>query len=161
MAVAVVMPRLSDSMEEGVVVAWHKAVGDSVRSGEPLVDVETDKATMTYEAEADGTVLELLAAEGDAVPLGATIARIGDPGEAAGGEASRNGEAPAASSSQQAPPSGAALPDSATAAAAAPPPRRGGGRALASPQARRHAAAAGHARQGVADRPPTSPRAWH
>ncbi|MBS1878440.1 MAG: 2-oxo acid dehydrogenase subunit E2 [Actinobacteria bacterium] len=118
MAVAVVMPRLSDSMEEGVVVVWHKAVGDSVRSGEPLVDVETDKATMTYESELDGTVLELLAGEGETVPLGAPIARIGDPGEAAS--------------------EGIAAPS-----VAPPPPRRRNGRVLASPLARRLAAEVG------------------
>jgi pyruvate dehydrogenase E2 component (dihydrolipoamide acetyltransferase) len=73
----VVMPRLSDSMEEGTIVRWLKQEGEAVTLGEPLAEVETDKATVTFEAEADGT-LEILVAEGETVALGALIARIGD-----------------------------------------------------------------------------------
>src|ERR1700733_12049159 len=73
----VIMPRLSDSMEEGTIVRWLKQEGDAVTLGEPLAEVETDKATVTFEAEADGT-LEILVAEGETVALGALIARIGD-----------------------------------------------------------------------------------
>src|SRR4051794_41248332 len=72
----VVMPRLSDSMEEGTILKWLKAPGDEVKRGEDLVEIETDKATMTYEADADG-VLEIVAAEGDTLPIGTLIARIG------------------------------------------------------------------------------------
>jgi len=72
----VVMPRLSDSMEEGTILKWLKATGDEVRRGEELVEIETDKANMTYEADQDG-VLELLAQEGDTLPVGGVIARIG------------------------------------------------------------------------------------
>jgi pyruvate dehydrogenase E2 component (dihydrolipoamide acetyltransferase) len=71
------MPRLSDSMEEGTIVRWLKQDGDSVAEGEPLAEVETDKATVSFDAEADGT-LRILVAEGETVPLGAVIARIGD-----------------------------------------------------------------------------------
>ena len=60
----VIMPRLSDSMEEGTILKWLKAPGDEVRVGEPLAEIETDKATMTYEADAAG-FLEPVAAEGD------------------------------------------------------------------------------------------------
>jgi pyruvate dehydrogenase E2 component (dihydrolipoamide acetyltransferase) len=79
--VEVVMPRLSDSMEEGTVLRWLKRVGDQVEVGEELVEIETDKANMAYEADAGGTVLELLAAEGDTLAVGKAIAVIGEPGE--------------------------------------------------------------------------------
>lgn len=69
------MPRLSDSMEEGTIVAWLKSDGDEVRAGEPLVEIETDKATSAYEAELDG-ILEIVAAEGTTVALGQPIATI-------------------------------------------------------------------------------------
>jgi pyruvate dehydrogenase E2 component (dihydrolipoamide acetyltransferase) len=69
------MPRLSDSMEEGTIVHWLKAAGDAVAAGDALVEIETDKATMEYEAEAAGT-LEILAADGTTVALGEPIARL-------------------------------------------------------------------------------------
>jgi pyruvate dehydrogenase E2 component (dihydrolipoamide acetyltransferase) len=93
MALDVTMPRLSDSMEEGTILKWLAQPGDEVRRGQELVEIETDKANMTYEADADGTLLELLAAEGDTLPVGATIARIGDPGK----DAQANGGADGAS----------------------------------------------------------------
>ena len=70
------MPRLSDSMEEGTILKWLKSDGDEVKRGEELVEIETDKANMTYEADADG-VLEIVAQEGDTLAVGETIARIG------------------------------------------------------------------------------------
>jgi len=79
----VVMPRLSDSMEEGTIVRWLKQDGHPVTTGEPLAEVETDKATVTFEADADGT-LQILVAEGETVPLGAVIARIGESAQTAG-----------------------------------------------------------------------------
>jgi pyruvate dehydrogenase E2 component (dihydrolipoamide acetyltransferase) len=72
----VTMPRLSDSMEEGTIVRWLKADGDAVRRGDEIVEIETDKATMAYEAEADGT-LSIIAAEGATAAVGAPIATIG------------------------------------------------------------------------------------
>lgn len=60
----VVMPKLSDAMEEGTVVAWLKRPGDTVKRGEPFVEVETDKATVVYEAEATGVLDEIIAEEG-------------------------------------------------------------------------------------------------
>jgi pyruvate dehydrogenase E2 component (dihydrolipoamide acetyltransferase) len=72
----ITMPRLSDSMEEAVIVSWLKEPGDAIAKGEPLVEIETDKATMVYEAELDGVLGELLAAEGDSVLLGAPIALV-------------------------------------------------------------------------------------
>jgi pyruvate dehydrogenase E2 component (dihydrolipoamide acetyltransferase) len=76
------MPRLSDSMEEGTVLKWLVEEGGEVKRGEPLVEIETDKANMTYEADADGTLIEIVAQEGDTLAIGETIARIGDPSEA-------------------------------------------------------------------------------
>jgi pyruvate dehydrogenase E2 component (dihydrolipoamide acetyltransferase) len=72
----VAMPRLSDSMEEGTILKWLKNDGDEVSEGEELVEIETDKANMTYEADESGT-LEIVANEGDTLPVGETIARIG------------------------------------------------------------------------------------
>jgi len=80
----VAMPRLSDSMEEGTILKWLKSDGDEVKRGEELVEIETDKANMTYESDSDGT-LELVAKEGDTLPVGETIARLGD-GSSGGGE---------------------------------------------------------------------------
>ena len=73
----IVMPRLSDSMEEGTIIRWLKANGDAVARGDELVEIETDKATMTYESDAAGT-LEILAQDGDTLPVGSPIARLGD-----------------------------------------------------------------------------------
>jgi pyruvate dehydrogenase E2 component (dihydrolipoamide acetyltransferase) len=78
----VAMPRLSDSMEEGTILKWLKSDGDEVKRGEELVEIETDKANMTYESDEEG-VLAIVAQEGDTLPVGDTIARIG---EGAGGE---------------------------------------------------------------------------
>jgi pyruvate/2-oxoglutarate/acetoin dehydrogenase E1 component len=72
----VTMPRLSDSMEEGTILRWLKQPGDSVAKGEPLVEVETDKATIVYEAEQDGVLAEIAVQENGTVPLGAVIARL-------------------------------------------------------------------------------------
>jgi pyruvate dehydrogenase E2 component (dihydrolipoamide acetyltransferase) len=72
-----VMPRLSDSMEEGTIVRWLKSDGDVVSKGEPIAEIETDKATVTCDADADGT-LRIVAGEGQTVSLGGVIATIGD-----------------------------------------------------------------------------------
>src|SRR5205085_345140 len=71
----VVMPRLSASMEQGTILRWLKSDGDRVRAGDELVEIETDKATETYEVERDG-VLQLVAAVGETLPVGAVIARL-------------------------------------------------------------------------------------
>jgi pyruvate dehydrogenase E2 component (dihydrolipoamide acetyltransferase) len=75
--IVVVMPRLSDSMEEGTIVRWLKADGASVARGDALLEIETDKATETHESEHDGR-LAIVAAEGETVPVGATIAELHD-----------------------------------------------------------------------------------
>jgi pyruvate dehydrogenase E2 component (dihydrolipoamide acetyltransferase) len=94
MASDVTMPRLSDSMEEGTVLKWLVDEGGEVKRGEPLVEIETDKANMTYDADTDGVLVEIVAQEGDTLEIGEIIARIGDAGEAkgGGGEAEEGGE---------------------------------------------------------------------
>ncbi len=72
------MPRLSDSMEEGTILKWLVSEGDEVKRGQPIAEIETDKANMTYEADTDGTVSELVANEGDTLAIGEVIARIGE-----------------------------------------------------------------------------------
>jgi pyruvate dehydrogenase E2 component (dihydrolipoamide acetyltransferase) len=76
----IAMPRLSDSMEEGTVLNWLKQVGDEVAVGEELVEIETDKANMGYEADVAGTLLEIVVEENETAAVGAVIARIGDAG---------------------------------------------------------------------------------
>jgi pyruvate dehydrogenase E2 component (dihydrolipoamide acetyltransferase) len=73
--VDITMPRLSDSMEEGTILKWLKAAGDLVARGDELVEIETDKATMTYEADGNG-FLAIIGGEGDTLPVGAVIARL-------------------------------------------------------------------------------------
>jgi pyruvate dehydrogenase E2 component (dihydrolipoamide acetyltransferase) len=97
------MPRLSDSMEEGTILKWLKSDGDSVSRGEELVEIETDKANMTYEADQDGT-LAIVAQEGDTLPVGETIARIGEAAESQEEEPER--DEPQAEESQPEEPSG-------------------------------------------------------
>jgi pyruvate dehydrogenase E2 component (dihydrolipoamide acetyltransferase) len=81
----VAMPRLSDSMEEGTILKWLKTDGDEVSKGEELVEIETDKANMTYEADQDGT-LKIVAQEGDTLAVGETIAQIGGGSNGASAE---------------------------------------------------------------------------
>jgi pyruvate dehydrogenase E2 component (dihydrolipoamide acetyltransferase) len=95
MASDVTMPRLSDSMEEGTVLKWLVEEGGEVKRGEPLVEIETDKANMTYDADTDGVLVEIVAQEGDTLEIGEVIARIGEAGEAksdGGGEEAKSGE---------------------------------------------------------------------
>lgn len=81
MAEIVKMPKMSDTMEEGVIAVWHKKVGDKVESGELMAEIETDKATMDYESFNEGTVLYLGAEEGDAVQVNGVLAIVGEEGE--------------------------------------------------------------------------------
>jgi pyruvate dehydrogenase E2 component (dihydrolipoamide acetyltransferase) len=139
----VVMPRLSDTMEEGTILRWIKQDGEDVRRGEELVEIETDKATMVYEADLEGT-LQIIAAEGDTLPVGTVIAQIGGSD---GAGAARTGAA-AEEVTAAAPDAGdGSLGDggaTATSVAAAPGGAAagnggdaGGGRVRASPLARR------------------------
>jgi pyruvate dehydrogenase E2 component (dihydrolipoamide acetyltransferase) len=144
----VVMPRLSDSMEEGTILKWLKSDGDEIARGDELVEIETDKATMTYEADTAGT-LAIVAQEGDTLPIGEIIARIGAAGEAPASdgaaaeaeapqqaEASGNGS-PAETPAPPAPAATAEPPAAAPAPESAPAPEGNGGRPKASPVARR------------------------
>ena len=81
MAATVAMPRLSDTMEEGTVLKWLIEEGGEVKRGEPLVEIETDKANMTYEADTDGVLVSVIAKEGDTLAVGEPIAEIGEAGE--------------------------------------------------------------------------------
>jgi pyruvate dehydrogenase E2 component (dihydrolipoamide acetyltransferase) len=122
----VVMPRLSDSMEEGTILRWLKGDGDSVSRGEELVEIETDKANMTYEADSSG-VLEIVAQEGETLPIGAPIARIGSSADA--GAASAEGQrarraGPVARASSAAPAEAAAPSASQPAASTAHSPQQ-------------------------------------
>jgi len=104
MAEVVKMPKMSDTMTEGVLAKWHKKVGDKVKSGDVLAEIETDKATMDFESYQDGTLLYIGIDEGAAAPVDAVIAVIGKDGEdykaaldAEGGNAGETkAEAPAA-----------------------------------------------------------------
>ena len=81
MAEIVRMPKLSDTMTDGVIAKWHKKVGDKVKSGELLADIETDKATMEFESFQDGVLLHIGVQEKQAVPVDSIIAILGKEGE--------------------------------------------------------------------------------
>ena len=81
MAELIRMPKMSDTMTEGVIAEWHKKVGDTVKSGDVLAEVETDKATMDLEAYDEGTLLYIGVEKGQAVPIDGVIAVIGQQGE--------------------------------------------------------------------------------
>jgi pyruvate dehydrogenase E2 component (dihydrolipoamide acetyltransferase) len=81
MAIVIDMPKLSDTMSEGVIAKWNVKEGDEVKTGDIIAEVETDKATMDVEVFDGGTILKIIAKEGEAVPLGGLMAIIGKPGE--------------------------------------------------------------------------------
>jgi len=100
MAEVILMPRLSDTMTEGVIAAWHKKVGDKVKKGDLLAEVETDKATMELESYKDGTLLHIGTEKGGKLQVNDLLAIIGAPGEdissltKGGGQASEKSESP-------------------------------------------------------------------
>ena len=81
MAEVIKMPRLSDTMTEGVVAKWHKKVGDIVKEGDLLADIETDKATMEFEAFQEGVLLHIGVNESESAPVESILAILGDKGE--------------------------------------------------------------------------------
>lgn len=95
------MPKMSDTMTEGVISKWHKKVGDTVKSGELMAEIETDKATMDYESFNDGTILYVGAKEGEAVKVNDVLAIVGKKGEdykallEGAGQAARDGDSKA------------------------------------------------------------------
>jgi pyruvate dehydrogenase E2 component (dihydrolipoamide acetyltransferase) len=100
----VVMPRLSDSMEEGTVLKWLVEVGGQVRRGEALVEIETDKANMTYESDADGVLVEVVAEEGQTLAVGEMIARIGEEVEEPSGSSRQDEPEPEPAAKEKAEP---------------------------------------------------------
>src|SRR6516162_5131521 len=86
------MPKLSDTMTEGTLVAWKKKKGDQVSAGEVLAEVETDKATMEWESPEDGTLTEIYVQEGGKVNVGDRIAFISGEGEEASKEEKKEKE---------------------------------------------------------------------
>jgi len=82
MAEIIRMPKMSDTMEEGVIASWLKKVGDTVKPGDILAEVETDKATMELESYEEGVLLYVGVKEKDSVPVNGIIAIIGEKGEA-------------------------------------------------------------------------------
>jgi pyruvate dehydrogenase E2 component (dihydrolipoamide acetyltransferase) len=121
------VPKLSATMERVKVLRWLKQVGDRVAMGEPLVELETDKAAMEVESPAEGTLEEILGAEGDELAVGAVLARLGTAGDS-----SPNRASPATAAAS--PPS--RKPDL-PAAGSRSPPEASGSRILASPFAKR------------------------
>ena len=81
MAEVIKMPRLSDTMEEGTVAAWLKKVGDVIKEGDILAEIETDKATMEFESFHEGTLLHIGIKEGETAPVDVLLAIIGEKGE--------------------------------------------------------------------------------
>ncbi|HTI12924.1 MAG TPA: pyruvate dehydrogenase complex dihydrolipoamide acetyltransferase [Puia sp.] len=126
MAEVILMPRLSDTMTEGVIAAWHKKVGESVKKGELLAEVETDKATMDLESYKDGTLLYVGTDKGGKIQVNDLLAIIGAPGEdittlvKGGGAQAAASAAPAPSAAPQPAPAAQAAP------AATPAPAGGG-----------------------------------
>ncbi len=144
MAEVIRMPRMSDTMEEGVIVKWHVKVGDKVESGDLLAEIETDKATMEFESFQEGTILYIGVAEGEAVPVEAVLAVIGEAGEdyqaaLAEARATEPVKAEKAAESGDEP----AAKEETTAASPAPAPAPAGQRIKASPLARKLAAEKG------------------
>jgi pyruvate dehydrogenase E2 component (dihydrolipoamide acetyltransferase) len=142
----VVMPRLSDSMEEGTILQWLKKVGDEIAVGDELVEIETDKANMAYESDLAGTLTEILAQEGETLPIGSPIARIGDATgtdlTAAGPDAADEGALRAKLSSTPSSPA---------------PPAEGGSKTVGGPTAEAGAPAeSGPEQQGAGAAPPAT-----
>jgi pyruvate dehydrogenase E2 component (dihydrolipoamide acetyltransferase) len=98
-----VMPRLSDTMEEGTIGRWLVQEGDSFSEGDVLAEIETDKATMEFQAYDAGTVLRILVADGETAPLGAPIAIVGEQGESAGDGDGTPAAKPAKATAEQEP----------------------------------------------------------
>ncbi|CND68864.1 Putative dihydrolipoamide acyltransferase component [Mycobacterium tuberculosis] len=145
----ILMPRLSDTMEEGVISSWQKKPGDEVAVGDVIVDIETDKAVMEYEAYEAGVLEEILVPEGESAAIGAPIARIAPAGGAEPAAPAEPAEKPAEKPEPEPQPEPASKPEPRAEAEAAPAP--------AAP-----AAAAAPTRapeRSAASRPPSSPLA--
>ncbi|MCE8523665.1 pyruvate dehydrogenase complex dihydrolipoamide acetyltransferase [Ruegeria pomeroyi] len=141
MPTEILMPALSPTMEEGTLAKWLVKEGDTVSSGDLLAEIETDKATMEFEAVDEGIVGKILVPEGtEGVKVNTPIALLLDEGESAGDIASAPKAAPAAAPGNEAAPAASEAPAAAPIAAPAAPKGADGGRVFASPLARRIAA---------------------
>lgn len=153
MASKVIMPKLSPTMEEGQIARWLKKEGDKVSMGEPLAEIDTDKATMEMQALTNGVLRKIIVKEGESAPLGSLIAIVGEPNEdisAIESEASAKPAATAATPAAEAPkteePASAPATPQANGgqpATAAAPATASSGRMIVSPLAARMAAEAG------------------
>lgn len=153
MSIELKMPALSPTMEEGTLAKWLVKEGDVVKSGDIMAEIETDKATMEFEAVDEGTIAKILVAEGsDGVKVGTVIAILAEEGEDVGAAASAKPAASAAPAPAATPAPAAPAPAAAPApvAAPAPAPAADGDRVKASPLARRIAASKGVDLSGVA-----------
>ena len=120
------MPKLSDSMADAVIIRWLKSPGDAFERGEGLIEVETDKATVVYEAESDGTLASILVPEGATVAVGEPIAT---PGERRGRREQRRARPRSSRAAPRRPPSAAAASPSGDGSRRAAPERDAGGEA--------------------------------
>ena len=153
MAEIITLPKMSDTMTEGVIVRWTIKVGDSVKSGDIIAEVETDKATMDMEVYSKGQILHLIASEGQAIPVDAAIAIVGQPGEdfqallsgAASAATNINSTASNIESSNNTPVTQAPVSNSAPVASVSD----ANGRVLASPLAKKIAAEKGIDLNGI------------
>lgn len=156
----VIMPKMGDAMEEGVLIEWLKAEGDTVREGEAIGTIQTDKATVELEAPGSGTLSGILVQPGESVPVGRPIAALLAPGESlppdwsagrAGGESGAPPVEPAGPPTRKVEPESATVPspppmEAAVGISTQPPPRAAtgaGGRIKASPLARKIALSEG------------------
>lgn len=147
MPIAIKMPALSPTMEQGKLAKWLVKVGDTVSSGDIMAEIETDKATMEFEAVDEGVIVSIDVSEGtDDVKVGTIIAQLAGEGEDASAAPAPAAAAPAAAPA----PAAAAAPAPAAPAAAPAPAAKGGDRVSASPLARRIAAQKGVDLAGVA-----------
>src|SRR5580698_4901088 len=122
MANIIEMPKLSDTMTVGTLVKWLKKEGDTVKTGDVLAEVETDKATMELESFFDGTLVAVFVAEGSQVPLGAALCAVGKSGEKVAAPAKAAAAAPADAPAKAAPAAPAAAAPKPAAPAPAPAP---------------------------------------
>ena len=156
MAIAVEMPKMSDTMEEGVLAAWLVEEGQAVAAGDVVAQVETDKATMDLEVYDDGVLLKRVIGEGDSVPIGGLIAILGKEGEDVSAilakyDGSGDGAAaPAPAAPAEEAPAAEAPAAAPAAPAAAPAPALADGRVKASPLARKLATEHGVNLSGLA-----------
>ncbi len=152
MAEIITLPKMSDTMTEGVIVRWTVKIGDSVKSGDIIAEVETDKATMDMEVYSKGQILHLIASEGQAIPVDAPIAVVGQPGEdfqallSGAATAGSNNNATTSQSSSSNPVEVAPAPVVSTTSS---PVSDSNGRVLASPLAKKIAAEKGINLNGI------------